>query len=217
MANRFSWLFREIQTTPELPYQVVFIDGTTRKKYDLESSNLRVRNHGLYPKTKDLMQVTRYGVMSTESVYTPVRIATDSIFSDDFKVCVDLTDWQILQIRRWGERYNAFLSTVDVSGTVFEEAKRREESLVKEGIDYELLLLDSRGKLIRREGMHKTIESPWTLYGYEQGYAPDIDALSGFSLSKEVIMGRALVEAVLHPLVGVPLVLLRQRKGENIG
>jgi hypothetical protein len=114
-------------------FEVVVIDAFTRKENLPAEVHVRVRTGNLYPKQGDLMQVARYAIGGSGSVYTPARVIRDPINGLP-KVYLDLFDWKIPQIRDLDNLYGHFKSEI-CSGKEFVRQKTEEDILRRNGVD----------------------------------------------------------------------------------
>lgn len=188
-----------LKRTTEGEFDVVFIDESTRE--ESFPTNIEVRKGYLYPKQGDLMQVARYTLGGCGSVYTPARVALGPTGLP--KIFIDLTDWKIPQIRALDKLYEFFKSEIGAKNV--EEARREEEKS-----DYELILVDSERKpLVKRIMCASGEREQFTLYNYETGKSPsqNLDLSFVSRLNKDNL----IVDAVLHPLIGLPKVLIKEK------
>lgn len=192
-------------------FNVSIIDEYSRDEHSMKDTNVVVQNEGLYPKNGDLMQVARYCHGGEGSIYTPARMIETTRGAIP-NIYIDLTDWKIPQIKEIGEKYETFLSPI--SGEEYDKGKREECNLRKEGIYYEIVLLNSNGEVVESKKMSTDKEHLWVLSNYQVDKHPSLRVTGNIEHFFTEIGGKTrdklLVDAVLHPLVGLPKVLLRE-------
>jgi len=219
MLDVINAMLGRMRKKAEGQFDVIIIDEFSRTEKDIKGTNVQARTGFLFPKQGDLIQVARYCLGGSGSVYTPVRIVEQSFHTNSPKVYVDLMDWKIPQIRTIGEKYRHFQSPL-AGEQEYVKLQEEERRLRREGLDYELVLVDSSLHPTQTKRMSASGEyKPSFLFNYQIGLSPFPETLNGDNYFGEFAglkRKNLLVEAVLHPLVGLPKVLLKQGVGKTI-
>jgi hypothetical protein len=198
-------------------FEVVVIDGLTREESELCKTNVKVRTYGLCPKTGDLMQVVRHCFGGSGSFYTPARVVRYNRTGLP-KVYIDMTDWEIPHVRGIDNLYWHFKSPIECTTEEQKRLQEAERQLQRQGIDYEVVLVDSERMPFAIKRMSASRE-PLALWDYQPGMSPFPECLNADSLFGEIgglSRDKIIVDAVLHPLIGLPIVLVREGKGRTI-
>jgi len=219
MTNIIQRAFGRLTRKAEGEFEVVIIDEFTREERNVKKTNVEVRTGSLYPKQGDLMQVARYCFGSSGSIYTPARVV-GSWFQGFGKVYIDMVDWRIPQIRSMDKFYEAFKSPLRCEVEEYKRVKAEEKRLQREGVDYEVILVDSERTPLARKAMSASGEDKsFMLSNYQIGMSPFPETLDANLLFGDIgglLRDELIVDAVLHPLVGLPKVLVKEGKGKTI-
>lgn len=213
MLEGFKASLSRFKRRAEGEFDVVIIDEFNRSQRNVKGSNVEVRTGFLYPKEGDLMQVARYCFGGGGSRYTPARVIRD-MSTGLPRVYIDLFDWKIPQIRAMDEFYEQFKSPLS-GEEAYKQVRQTEERFRRHGIDYELILVDVQMKELAKRVMSALKEfRPCALYDYQIGISPFKETVNGDDLFGEIAglkRDQLIVQAVLHPLVGLPKVLVRKK------
>lgn len=196
-------------------YEATFIDERSRKRMRERNSNLRTRKFGLMPKSGDLMEVSRHCFGGSGSYFVPVRMGFSNYY--DEKVAsfdLDLMDsWRqseipaIMSLRQYDD---------------FREFSRTEEEIERLRAQnvfgrYEVVLVKNGSTRVHEE----TREIPCSdsdpvkyLFNFIPGrllVQGIVDMGRSFPPLIEIPARSLIVQAVLHPLFGLPKVLLQRK------
>ncbi|MFZ5954920.1 MAG: hypothetical protein ACOYT4_00690 [Nanoarchaeota archaeon] len=196
-------------------FQVKIIDGTTREERNFEETNIETRNYGMYPKTGDWIQIARYAVRGPESIYIPARVV---ITKENPIVYIDLMDWKMPIVHN-ADSYSNFISPASCEKG-YMALKEEEERLRGKGVGYEIILRDAFEKTIAIKRM-PFLKNYWelTLTNYQAGKPPFPELFNSDDLFDEInglSKEELIVEAVLHPIVGLPKVLVLDVEEKDI-
>jgi hypothetical protein len=197
-----------------LRYNPIFINEIDRKKETMPYSRYRTRTNGLMVKTGDFIEVAKGSFVDPSSHYVPIRMKYQDIQSRNPVFTLDMLD-------AWGQsstigqlndarRYDSFTE-------LFHE---NFEELVAENIfgACQFILVDDKLRVLYEEKRKFKEENAITglLNFFKNRYPfPDVlDPSESFSPLNEIPVEELVVEAVLHPLYGLPKILLRERNPE---
>ena len=192
-------------------YCPVFIDERTRKESNPGNSNLFTKEFGLAPKTGDYMEMGRGCFAGSGTYFVPVRQLPGQLYRNDNKVSfvLDMVDsWGCSPIGN-GRAYDDFrefgLGEGEVSDLKGENVPDRCKIVLVDG-DFSVRYEETG---VFEQGKGKT-----GLYNFFPGKVPFFETFypeDKFSFACGVPGDDLRVRAVLHPLYGLPKVLLQER------
>ena len=192
-------------------YCPVFIDERTRKESNPGNSNLFTKEFGLAPKTGDYMEMGRGCFAGSGTYFVPVRQHPGQLYRTDNKVSfvLDMVDsWGDSPISD-GRRYDGFREFELDEGEVSDLKEKNVPDCCK------IVLVGD--DLLRRYEETRAFEQGKGragLYNFFPGHMPFFETLhpeEKFSPVCGVPVDALMVRAVLHPLYGLPKVLLQER------
>ena len=203
---------RRIITPEPKPFVAWVINDLTREQKPMEETRARFRIQEAHPKAGDLIEVRVGGFSGSTCYYLPARVTHADHRATLY---IDLTDFHMDCLKDLRDKY-LWLTTGN-STTATEVAITADGRASKEeGIDYELLLLEGQQEIDRKGmGFKDKADPRYELHHYIPGLAPfsqirngdkELDTIGGLTRSQ------VIVEAVLHPLFGLPKVLVKIRE-----